>query len=162
MRGIRKQRGLKRYYRNLATENDLEKATWLDFDNPETWCDNWHLHFDWKGYGNDSFKRRKPHLDKLFRHFELLVEKTKKMNIDFQLYAVLLDFDSYDDALFLHTPNPNNSQFPFKISDLQLTATLTNYQLNDYINNLYGYEKLYGKADEAFCLLFKKNVGIPF
>lgn len=162
MKGIRKHRGLKRYYRNLATENDLDKATWLDFENPETWFDNWHIHFDWKGYGNDSFKRRKPHLDKLFRHFELLVDKTKKLTIDFQLYAVLLDFDSYDDALFLHTPNPNNSQFPFKISDLQLTTTLTNYQLNEYINNLDSYEKLYGKADEAFCLLFKKNVGIPF
>jgi hypothetical protein len=67
-----------------------------------------------------------------------------------------------DDALFLHTPNPNNSQFQFEISDLQLTSTLTNKQLNDYINNLEGYEKLYGKADEAFCLIFKNNVGQPF
>ena len=162
MNGIRKHRGLKRYYRNLATENDLDKATWLDFDNPDTWFDNWHLHFDWKGYGNDSFKRRKPHLDKLFRHFDLLVDKTDKLKIEFQLYSVLLDFDSYSDALFLHSPNPNNSQFPFKIPDLQLTTTLTNKQLNDYINNLDGYEKLYGKADEPFCLIFKKNVGLPF
>jgi len=162
MNGIRKHRGLKRYYRNLATENDLDKATWLDFENPETWFDNWHLHFDWKGYGNDSFKRRKPHLDKLFRHFELLVDKTQKLKIDFQLYTILLDFDSYSDALFLHTPNPNNSQFPFKISDLQSTTTLTNKRLNDYINNLNCYEKLFGQADEAFCLIFKKNVGEPF
>lgn len=162
MNGIRKHRGLKRYYKNLATENDLDKATWLDFDNPKTWFDNWHLHFDWKGYGNDSFKRRKPHLDKLFRHFDLLADKTKKLKIDFQLYSILLDFDSYSDALFLHTPNPNNSQFPFKISDLQLTTTLTNNQLNDYINSLDGYEKLYGQADEPFCLIFKKNVGQPF
>lgn len=159
---MRKHRGLKRYYKNLATENDLDEATWLDFDNPETWFDNWHLHFDWKGYGNDSFKRRKPHLDKLFRHFDLLVDKTKHLKKDFQLYSILLDFDSYSDALFLHTPNPNNSQFPFKISDLQLTTTLTNKQLNDYINNLDGYEKLYGKAEEAFCLIFKKYVGQPF
>ena len=79
MNGVKKHRGLKRYYKNLSTENDLDKATWLDFDNPETWFDNWHLHFDWKGYGNDSFKRRKPHLDKLFRHFDLLVNKTKIM-----------------------------------------------------------------------------------
>ncbi|WP_062545336.1 hypothetical protein [Rufibacter tibetensis] len=162
MSGLRKHRGLRRYYRNLATGNDLDKATWLDFDNPETWLDNWHLHFDWKGYGNDSFKRRKPHLDKLFRHFDLLVEKTRKLKTDFQLYSIILDFDSYSDALFLHTPNPNNSQFPFEISDLQLATTLTNNQLNDYISNLDGYEKLYGQADEAFCLLFKKNVGTPF
>lgn len=162
MNGIKKHRGLKRYYKNLATENDLDNATWLDFDNSETWFDNWHLHFDWKGYGNDSFKKRKPHLDKLFRHFDLLVDKTKQLKTDFQLYSILLDFDSYSDALFLHTPNPNNSQFPFKISDLQLTTTLANQQLNDYIDNLNGYEKLYGQADEAFCLLFKKNVGQPF
>lgn len=160
MSGIRKHRGLKRYYENLTMENDLDKATGLD--NSEMWFDNWHLHFDWRGYGNDSFKRRKPHLDKLFRHFDILVDRTKKLKTNFQLYSVLLDFHSSSDALFLHTPNLNNSQFPFKFSDLQLTTTLTNKQLNDYINNLEGYEKLYGKADEAFCLLFKKNVGQPF
>lgn len=162
MNGIKKHRGLKRYYQNLALKNDLKKATWLDFDNPETWFDNWHLHFDWKGYGNNSFKKRKPHLDKLFRHFDLLVDQTIKLKTDFQLYSILLDFDSYSDALFLHTPNPNNTQFPFKISQLQLTTTLTNKKLNDYINNLDGYEKLYGQADEAFCLIFKKNIGKSF
>jgi hypothetical protein len=159
---MKKHRGLKRYYKNLAIENDLDQATWLDFDNPKTWLENWHLHFDWKGYGNDSFKRRKPHLDKLFRHFDLLVDKTKGLKTDYQLYSILLDFNSHSDALFLHTPNPNNSQFPFKISDLQLTTTLTNNQLDDYINNLDGYEKLYGQAGEAFCLIYKKNVGQPF
>ncbi|MEO8235497.1 MAG: hypothetical protein ABI549_08800 [Flavobacterium sp.] len=162
MNGIRKHRGLKRYYKNLALKNDLDKATWLEFDNPETWFDNWHLHFDWNGYGNNSFKRRKPHLDKFFRHFELLIDKTKMLKNDFQLYGILLDFDSSNDALFLHTVNPNNSQFPFKISGLQLTTTLTNNQLIEYINKLEGYEKLYGKAEQAFCLIFKKNVGKPF
>lgn len=162
MNGIKKHRGLKRYYKKLATENDLDKVTWLDFNNPDTWFDNWHLHFDRKGYGNESFKRRKPHLDKLFRHFDLLVDKTKQLKTDFQLYSIILDFGSYTDALFLHTPNPNNSQFPFKIVDLQMTTTLTNQELNEYINNQDSYEKLYGYADEAFCLLFKKNVGKPF
>lgn len=162
MNRLRKHRGQKRYYRNLATENDLDKATWLNFENPENWFDNWHLHFDWNGYGNNSFKRRKPHLDKLFRHFALLIEESKKIRIDFQLYAILLDFDSYSDALFLHTPNPNNSQFPFTISDLKQTTTLTNKELNNYIDNLNGYQKLYGQADEAFCLIYKKDVGQTF
>jgi hypothetical protein len=162
MNRIKKHRGLKRYYKNLALRNDFDKETRLDFDNPETWGQNWHQHFDRKGYGNNSFKRRKLHLDKLFRHFELIVDRTKYFKKDFQLYSVLLDFDSSSDALFLHRLNPNNNQFPFQISDLQLTTTLTNKQLNDYINHLDGYEKLYGKAGEAFCLVFKKNVGLPF
>ncbi|WP_160068711.1 hypothetical protein [Sphingobacterium bovisgrunnientis] len=158
---IKKQRGLNRYYKNLATENDFDKGTWLEFINPETWFDNWHIHFDWKGYGNKRFKSRKPHLDKLFRHFDLLEDKTKQLK-DFQLYAILLDYDSYSDALFLHTPNPNNSQFSFKISDLQFKSTLRNKPLKEYISNLKGYEKLYGQAGEGFCLLFKKNVGKAF
>lgn len=126
MIGIKKQRGLRRYYKNLAIEKDLDKATSLDFDDPKTWFDNWHLHFDWKGFRNNSFKRRKPHLDKLFRHFDLLVERTKHLKTDFQLYAVLLDFDSYSDALFLHIPNSSKTQFPFKISDLRSKTTLAN------------------------------------
>jgi hypothetical protein len=74
----------------------------------------------------------------------------------------LLDFGSASDALFLHTPNSSNSQFSFKVADLKPTMTLKNKQLNDYINNLEGYKKLYGQAGEGFCLLFKKNVGYPF
>lgn len=159
---IKKRRGLRRYYKNLATQNELDKTTWLNFDNPETWSKNGHIHFDPKGYGNNSFKIRRSHLDKLFRHFELLVDKTKELKSDYQLYSILLDFDSSSDALFLHTPNPNNSQFQFKASDLQLKTTLTNKHLDDYINNLKGYEKLYGQAGQAFCLIFKKNVGQAF
>lgn len=162
MTGIKKHRGLKRYYKNLTVQNELNKIIWIDFDNSQTWLDNWHLHFDNKGFGNNSFKRRKPHLDKLFRHFDLLANKTKKLKNNFQLYAILLDFDSISDALFLHTVNTNNRQFPFNISDLQLTTTLSNHQLNEYIDNLDGYEKLYGKANEAFCLLFKKDIGKTF
>ena len=63
MKGLKKHRGLKRYYRNLATENDIDKFTWLDLSNTDTWKKNWHQHFDWYGYGNESFKRRKPHLE---------------------------------------------------------------------------------------------------
>ncbi|MVN23514.1 hypothetical protein [Mucilaginibacter arboris] len=160
---MKRQRGLKRYYRNLAIQIDFEKPTWkIYFNDPNAWFDDWHWHFDWKGFGNDSFKRRKPHLDKLFRHFDLLVEKTKKINSDFQLYTVLLDFHSSSDALFLHKPNSNNSQFPFKIEDLSKTTTLTNKALDEYIEKLSGYERLYGQAGQAFCLLYKRNVGQPF
>jgi len=136
--------------------------TWLAFEDPNTWFDNWHVHFDCYGYGNNSFKKKKPHLDKLFRHFDLLVDKTNKLKTDFQLYSIILDSDSYSDALFLHTPNPNNSQFPFLIESLKRDSTLKNKELNEYIEKLIGFEKLYGQADEAFCLLYKKGIGIEF
>ena len=156
---MKKLRGLKKYYKRLETDNDLDKATWLNFDDPDIWLDNWHLHFDWKGFGNNSFKRRKPHLNKLIRHFNILEEETKKLKKEFQLYAVLLDKDSYSDALFLNTPNPNY-KFPWKYDGLSTTSNLTNNELDNYISELKGFEKLYGVADENFCVLYKRNIGI--
>jgi hypothetical protein len=131
----------------------------VDFNDPKTWFDNWHIHFDWYGYGNYSFKKRKPHLDKLFRHFEILADKTKEIKTDFQLYAIILDHDSKSDALFLNTLNKNVRKKPFNISELKTESNLTNKQLDDYIKSLSGFEILYGGVRENFCLIYKENVG---
>lgn len=159
---MKKHLGLKRYYRNLERQNEFDKITWLNLKDITTWSKNWHLHFDRRGCGNNSFKRRKPHLDRLFKHFQFLAQETKPLKSEFQLYSVILDFHSSNDALFLHTPNPNNSQFPFKVENLSRSTTLTNKDLNAYINRLEGYEKLYGKAREALCLLYIKGIGEGF
>jgi len=158
---MKRHRGLRRYYDRLSIANDFDRMKEFDFKNSKTWTENWHLHFDWRGYGNRSFKRREPRLDKLFRHFDLLISEIENQHNDLQLYAVLLDYNSSGDALFLHKPNANNSQFPFKTANLSKTTTLTNNPLNNYLDNLDDYEKMYGKANEAFCLLFKKSVGLP-
>jgi hypothetical protein len=116
-----RQRGLKRYYHNLATQVEFERSGLkINFEDPMAWLKYDHWHFDRKALGNNSFKRRKPHLDKLFRHFDFLVEKTANCKFDFQPYSVLLDFDSSADALFLHKPDENNCQFPFKIKSFQV------------------------------------------
>ena len=154
-------RGQRRYYRNLAFQNELKKSTWMNLDDPKVWFDNWHLHFDWKGFGNNSFKRRKPHLDKLFRHFDLLQKETEKLKVGFQLYVVLYDYDSYNDALYLNTPNPNNCEFPLAFPNLGYESTLTNKLLQKYIDDLQGFEKLYRVEDQPCCYLFKKGIGRP-
>lgn len=159
---IRKHRGLKRYYRNLEIKN--EDWSGLNFTDPDkAWFDLWHTHFDWRGYGNKSFKRRKPHLDMLFRHFDLLNEKAKMLKTDYQIWIMLLDFDSEYDALYLHTPNPNKSDFPYKIPKLSSTSNLKNKELDEYLNSISGYKKFYTSTDdgENYCLLFKENIGIP-
>lgn len=117
MNGIKKHRGLKRYYKNLALK--INDWSGLNFTDPElAWFDRWHTHFDWKGCGNNSFKKRKPHLDRLFRHFELLKQQVKNLKTDYQIWATILNFESASDALYLHTPNPNHKNFPLKIKNL--------------------------------------------
>ena len=93
------------------------------------WFDLWHTHFDWMGYDNYNFKSRKPHLDKLFRHFDLLNEKASSLKTNYQIWATLFDYNNFSDTLSLHTPNPNHNNFPLKLPDLSPVSTLTNNSL---------------------------------
>lgn len=159
MYGIKKHRGLTRYYKNLSVQERNLSA--INFTDPElAWFDRWHLHFDNWGYGNNSFHRRKPHLDKLFRHFELLEQKASLLSSQYQIWATILDYDSQSDALYLHTPNPNKANFPLKIKALAEQSTLMNKDLENYLSNLNGYQRLYGQGDEAFCIVYKTGVGL--
>jgi hypothetical protein len=156
---MKKHRGLKRYYKNLAIKvDDWWNEEFVDPSTARFYL--WHIHFDRYGYGTDSFKRRKPHLDKLVRHFELLEEKTKSLNTEFQLWATLLDFSSESDALFLHTANSTKDAYPWEIGKLSKQANLKNKELLDYINQLSGFTVLYGEADQNFCVIYKENVGM--
>ena len=154
---MKRHRGLKRYYKNLSIQNDFGKITGLKYDDTSAWPAHLHLHFDWYGYGNNSFKRREPHLDKLFRHFDLLAEKINEMQSGNKIYAIILDYNSSSDAIFIDRKNSVNENLTFKVEDLSGTSTLTNKALNEYLEKLTGYEKLYGQANEPFCFLYKKD-----
>lgn len=156
---MKRKRGLRRYYKNLETQT--ESWTELNFSNSEkAWFDLWHMHFDTEGFGNKSFKRRKPHLEKLIRHFDLLGNKALQLKTDFQIWAILYDFSSYNDALYLHTPVLGNDNFPVQIEGLTQECTLKNKALKDFLVGLSGFILRYGKADEGFCVIYKSEYGI--
>jgi len=87
-------------------------------------------------------------------------EVIKYLKIEFQLFVLILDNHSSGDAIFLHTPNPNDIEFPLTWENISEKCTLKNKILIEYINQLSEYKKLYGIADEPFCILIKKNTGI--
>jgi hypothetical protein len=154
---MKRHRGLKRYYKNLSTGNNFEKLSGLDFSDPSGWPPNLHLHFDHYGYGNNSFKRRKPYLDTLFRHFDLIAAKIKEMNNDSILYAIILDYDSGSDALFVDNKDFPGKNLLFKTQDLSPSSTLTNEALIEYLKEFTDFEKLYGMANQAFCFLYQRD-----
>lgn len=162
MKRLKKIRGQRRYYRNLLIQNDFDQMPWFSVTKQEDWFDFWHIHMDWKGFGNSNFKKRKPHLDKLFRHFVLLSERLIHCPIPYQTFIIVFDQESASDALYLHTVHPNKDNFPYKIHDLQIASTLSNTKLQAYIDGLTQFEKLYGQAEEAYCLLYQKEFGHPF
>lgn len=168
MYGMKKHRGLRRYYKNLSRVNELETGmTWLDFKVPDIWFDYWHIHFDNYGYGNRSFKRRKPHLDALFRHYEIASQKMLNTGKEFQLWIFINNYRSYDDALYFHTPNPNALNFPHKYNDYGTEYKLSNHDLIDYLSKRNDFKMTCGayytedSPLEVFCALYKENIGLP-
>jgi hypothetical protein len=163
---MKKHRGLKRYYKKLTSENDfITRTTWLNLKKEDNWFNFWKLHFDHKKLGNSSFKSRRLHLDKLFRHFELIRQESKYFQNGFQVWAFITENNSYDDCLFLHTPNPHG-EFPHKYSDYSLTSNFKNHNLDKYLESLTGYKKIYGQylisGDERirnFCAIYREGVG---
>lgn len=96
------------YYRQLR-----RKVRTFRVDLPKKkWCDLWHDHFDWNGVGNHSAIDRKKHLSALFYAFRLAQRELAAQSIPYQIFLNISCLDSGSDALYVHTPNPNSTEFP--------------------------------------------------
>jgi len=110
-----KLRGKKRYYRNLVNE---EPPAGLNFDDPDkNWFDLYHQHIFNKDFNNHSWKSRKQHLDALFDLSDKYEKLLIKFQKDYQYWIYINETDSDLDAIYLHTENPNNSEFPLKVKN---------------------------------------------
>ncbi|WP_266204153.1 hypothetical protein [Pontibacter kalidii] len=109
-----KRRGLRRYFRNLKNQTLPE---FIDFSGSEqSWFDFFHLHIDNIGLGNRSWKARKQHLDALFDLAGMVETKLQHYPKDYQYWIEIDEKDSVEDAIYIHTQNPNGSTFPFRLN----------------------------------------------
>lgn len=126
----------------------------------DSWFDLWHTHADWDGDGNKDWQTRKKFIDELVNFYNDLKVKMKNYPRDFQLYIWILEGDSSQDAVYLHSKNPNQDNFPIKIE------TVDNFVVNDkflksYIDGL-GLKVIADTYDnELQYYLFDSNVGTP-
>ena len=110
MKPRKKFRGKRRYFRKLH-----RKAAQFSIDLREgNWFDLWHEHFDWEGYGEFSVRHRREHLAAMFVAFERAVRQLAGFKGPAQvLISIAPQHLSDNDALYVHTPNPNGTPFPF-------------------------------------------------
>lgn len=156
---MKKKRGLRKYYRNLEKSFNPEV---LSFKGKNAWFDFFHFHIDNTGLGNRSWKSREQHLNALFLIAEKIETKLDGFEKPFQYWIEIYE-DSYDDAVYIHTENPNQSTFPTLLtfdSDLKITNT----KLEDYIqrkNYVIKTKKLLddGKPIVGY-FLQKKDLGL--
>jgi len=135
--------------------NDLD----LDFSGgPNSWFDFWHTHVDWDGEGNKNFNIRLKYLKELLKLYENLKKDLKLYPNNYQIWIVIDENDSSEDAVYIHTKNPNNENFPLKMDNMKTWKTdnedLSNFMLQTGLEILE-VEYYDGKG----FYLFDKNIG---
>jgi hypothetical protein len=128
---LKKFRGKRRYFRNLWRTVAVEHND-LDFGN-EGWFDLWHTHLDFFGVGNNSLKIRREHIKAHLAIYENLLERLDTLVKPYQSWIELDDEDAGKDAVYTHTPNPNENNFPLKIENLNWDCIIPKY-FKDLIN----------------------------
>ena len=104
----------RRYYARLQKKS---RSFALRMDKKQ-WCDLHHQHFDWNGRGNTSRVHRVLHLNALLRALRRARIELAAYGLPYQLFAYIDLENSANDALYVHTPNPNGSEFPNPIESV--------------------------------------------
>jgi len=117
---LKKFRGKKRYFCNIWTQVNTFH---LELDN-ETWFDSYHIHLDWNGVGNESSKIRREHIKAYLTLYERVLNQLKMFEKPYQSWILIHGEDAGQDAVFIHTPNPNDDNFPLKIDKLNWNCNI--------------------------------------
>ena len=132
----------------------------LDFSGGQkSWFDLWHTHVDWKGQGNDSWEARLPYLKELVRVFNELKSKLKQYPKDYQLWMLIDEQDSGEDAVYIHSPNPNEENFPLMVENV--VPQISNNQLKEFIESLNLTAVQIDIMEGKLFYLFDDQAGVP-
>lgn len=102
-------RHARRYYRRLRREAESDRIP----SGGSGWFDMWHTHPDWRGDGNRGARHRRLHLRAGFTIFERYLAEAAELGVPMQVFMTIDALDSSQDAVWVHTPNPNRDNFPY-------------------------------------------------
>ena len=88
-----------------------------------TWFDLWHTHVDWRGEGNHRSDLRRKCLAALHAGWLRVEAFATQLECPWQSWLVIDSNDSGQDAVYLHTPNPNRDNFSYRFEGVVWGAT---------------------------------------
>ena len=105
---------IERYWSKIENEVDVVFSN-IDVDD---WFDLWHTHIDRSGRGNSRLENRKRVNELTYEFLRKAEELTQHRNNDIQCWAIVCS-DTMDNSVYIHTKNPNESEFPFAYEDIE-------------------------------------------
>lgn len=143
------------------THQIIRNFTGLNFSGDESsWFDLWHAHTECENVEGFSWNKRAicvQEFIELYRYFQTQLVNYPK---PFQLWIEIWENDSAEDAVYIHTRNPNSNNFPVKvgagvepeISDTDLIAWFKKQHFEIIIRKM---------LDDNVIYLYSNEVGIP-
>ncbi len=126
----------------------------------DSWFDLWHTHLDWGGEGNKNWKLREGYLKALLNLYRLICERLKTYPFPYQIWISIYEDDSSQDAVYIHTKNPNSDNFPLTFSAAK-NPIYRNENLKEFIKQA-GLNIIAEQSEDGILLsLYDENVGLP-
>lgn len=111
----------RRYKRKMQRYWEREiKNTMASIDNRDfsKWFDHWHTHIDWKSKGN-KFPESRATVAKMTYDLLLYAEAAGSNRKEpIQFFATVCQ-DTGSNAVYIHTENPNGTEFPTNFADTE-------------------------------------------
>lgn len=153
---MKKFRGKRKYYAKI--EKVIDEYN-LDTSH-DSWYEFWHIHIDWRGYGNLGWRHRKQHLVVLFKIFDKLLGQAENFNQPYQIWLSIDITDASNDAIYVHTKNPNENNFPLKIEKVDWGVKPPGSYQDLLDKELHEFGLLTNKSKSYFLIRSIKH-GIP-
>jgi hypothetical protein len=147
----KKLRGVRRYFRNLHRRASAYDLPFTESD----WFDLWHTHPDWLGRGNKSGRYRREHLRAGLEIFNRIENKAKAYPSQYQLWVIIDRHDSAEDAVYVHTRNPNRDNFPYEYEGVSWSKEVPNLLKGIYDQESFEFG---AENDSSFILARKKSI----
>lgn len=128
----------------------------LKLDN-ESWFDFWHIHLDFFGIGENRLKIRREHIKAHIALYNNILKQLEGFERPYQSWICIHENDPMTDAVYVHTPNPNDDYFPHKNEELVWDCELPN-TFKDIID-LDAFDVAYYKSnyDEVYFIQSKEQ-----
>ena len=82
------------------------------------WFDYWHCHIDWQGKGDKCPENRESSMALGYEILNMAEEFKSKVSGPIQSWWFIHE-QSYDDAVYLHSPNRNDSPYPYDFEGVE-------------------------------------------
>ena len=144
------------YYRKLHRDTARFKVNL----SQKNWCDYWHQHFDWFNFGDRGWLDRRRHLNRLLLALRNARDELS-INADqpYQLFAAVHPKSSGDDAIYVHTANPNGSKFPAEFDDGDLIDWLPPLLAGRLDRDRYTVRRMHFENESYFLIMPIESMG---